>query len=111
MISNINTIANEFVLPITFIATLLIFIGTFYVAMFNKNLKQWHVTPLWYVGLSALFVTLSILVQWTTGSDNPLSYDNVGLMGTTFFVCTVASISTIMLVGTVRLNFKLTRKK
>lgn len=111
MISYLNAFTNQFGLGINFAAHVLIFIGTFYVALHNRNLKQWHVTPLWYAGLCSLFVAITILVQWAIGPEHPLSYWNIGLMGETLLNIAVASIAVIMLISTVRLDLRNAKKR
>ncbi len=111
MISYLNAFTNEFGLLINFVAHTLIFIGTFYVALQNRNLKQWHVTPLWYVGLISLFVSITIVIQWAIGPEHPLSYWNMGMMAETALNVAVASIAVIMLVSTVRLDLRNSKKR
>jgi hypothetical protein len=111
MISYLNAFTNQFGLGINFVAHTLIFIGTFYVALQNRNLKQWHITPLWYAGLLSLFVAITIIIQWSIGPEHPLSYWNIGLMGETLLNVAFAAIAVIMLVGTVRLDLRNAKKR
>ena len=106
MISVLNEFTNSYALSINFIAHIFIFIGTFYVALQNRNLPQWHITPLWYAGLCSLFVAITIILQWAIGPEFPISHYNMGLLGETLFNISVAAIAVIMLIGTVRTDLK-----
>lgn len=106
MIDFLNTITNDYNLIINFVSYNLIFIGTFYVALHNRKLPQWHIAPLWYVGLSSFATSITILIQWLLGPENPLSYSNFGQISEMFVHVTLASVATIMLVGTVRRDLK-----
>lgn len=111
MISFLNAFTNSYALSINFIAHTLIFIGTFYVALQNRNLPHWHITPLWYAGLCSLLVSITIVVQWAIGPEFPLSYWNFGLFAETLFNVSVAAIAAIMLIGTVRSDIKYRKKR
>lgn len=111
MISTLNAFTNSYGLAINFIAHTLIFIGTFYVALHNRKLPQWHITPLWYAGMCSLFVAITIVLQWAIGPEFPLSYWNVGLMGETLLNIAVAAIAVIMLISTVRRDIKESKKR
>jgi hypothetical protein len=90
----INTLDNSTVLhPILAISHLSIFVGAFYVAMFNKRLPLWHTTPLWYAGMGSMFCFITIMLQYAFGSEFPLSYDNVGILGEVFLNMTLAFIA------------------
>jgi hypothetical protein len=106
MISFLNGFTNSYGLIINFIAHTLIFIGAFYVALQNRNLPQWHLTPLWYVGLCALFTSITIVIQWSVGAEHPLSFWNAGVMGETLLNIAVAAIAVIMLIGTVKKDLR-----
>lgn len=111
MIIFFNTFTNTYALAINFIAHVIIFIGTFYVALQNRNLPQWHVTPLWYAGLCSLFVAISIVIQWAVGPEHPLSYWNAGIMGETLLNIAVAAIALIMFIRTVHFDIKFRSKR
>lgn len=104
MITQLNIFTYEYEIIINFIAHILIFLGTFYVALYNRKLPQWHITPLWYVGLTSLLVCVTIVIQWSIGSEHPMSYWNLGKLAETAVNVSVATVSTIMLIGTVRRN-------
>lgn len=106
MITILNTYSYVYDVLINFIAHFIIFIGTFYVALQNRNLPQWHITPLWYVGLFSFLVCISILLQWGIGPEFPLSYFNLGKLAETLVDISVASIAGIMLIATIRKDLR-----
>lgn len=101
MISHITTFLNSLTVPINFVCHLLIFVGSFYVALHNRKIPQWHLTPLWYLGLANLFVSITILTQWVIGPEHPLSYWNIGLVGETICTIILAAIVVTMFAATV----------
>jgi hypothetical protein len=101
MIYNIIVYLNGLTVPLNFISHTLIFIGSFYVAMHNRKLPQWHITPLWYLGLANFFVAITIIIQWTIGPEHPISYWNMGLAASTLCNIILASIVVIMFVITI----------
>ena len=111
MITALNTFIYDYGLIINLIAHFLIFLGSFYVALQNRNLPQWHITPLWYVGLCSILVCMTIIVQWVAGTDHPLSYWNSGKLAETSVNIAVATVATIMLIGTVRKDLRESRKR
>lgn len=68
-------------LPLSFIIHSIIFVGGLYVAIHSRIIPNWLATCLWYVGLSSLFLTITIGIEYTLGSDFPLSYTNLGQIG------------------------------
>lgn len=111
MISFLNAFTNIYALSINFIAHSLIFIGAFYVALHNRRLPQWHITPLWYMGLFSLLISITIILQWAIGPEFPLSYWNAGIMVETLSNISVAIVAVIMLVGTVMSDIKHRKKR
>lgn len=99
MITYLNDIINMYDHIINFIAYLIIFIGAFYVAIYNKRMPLWHVTPLWYVGLFAVFNCIIIICQFFLGTEFPLSYDTLGQMSNVLFNISVSAITIIMMVA------------
>ena len=106
MITTLMYWANDWHLITNFIAHTIIFIGAFYVAMYNTKLPHWHVTPLWYVGLASVATSISILVQWTLGAEHPLSFWNIGGFTEIALNIAIAAIAFIMLVVTVKRKLK-----
>ena len=85
-----------------FIAHVIIFVGAFYGAMYNKVLPVLQETPLWYTGLCSLFVAFTILLEWSFGSDFPLSYKNFGLIGEVTMDISLAFLAITMIINTVK---------
>ena len=111
MITQLNLFAYNYEMIINFIAHFLIFLGSFYVALQNRNLPQWHITPLWYVGLSSIVVCFTIVCQWAIGPEFPLSYWNLGNLAETAVNISVAAVAGIMLIGTVRRDIHEAKKR
>jgi hypothetical protein len=96
---------------VNFISHMLIFMGTFYVAIHNRNLPPWHITPLWYVGVFSLLTAFTIVCQWAIGPEFPLSYWNLGQLAESLVDLALASIATIMLIGTIRQDIRESKKR
>lgn len=111
MITFLNSFNYLYEIVINFIAHILIFLGTFYVALHNRKLPPWHITPLWYVGLFSIFTAITIVVQWALGPEHPLSYFNIGRLSETLFNCAVATIAMVMLFGTAIRDYKESKKR
>ncbi len=111
MITLLNEFNHSYNILINFTAHLIIFIGTLYVALHNRNLKQWHITPLWYVGLMSMLTAMTIVCQWAIGHEYPLSYWNLGQLTETLSNVSLAVVALIMLVGTVRLDLRNSKKR
>lgn len=107
MIATIDTYA----LVINFFAHMLIFVGSFYVVMHNRRLPKWHVTPLWYVGLSALACNIAIALQWGLGTEFPLSYANIGLITETCLNISLATLAAIFFSVTVLVDMKESKRR
>jgi hypothetical protein len=93
---------DSMLLFLNLLCHLSVFCGAFYVVLHNKSLPLWHVTPLWYVGLSCFANALSILMQYAFGTEFPLSYTNVGLMTETSLNVSLSAIALIVLFGTTK---------
>lgn len=111
MITALNIFTYHYEMIINFIAHFLIFLGSFYVALQNRNLPQWHVTPLWYVGLCSILVCITVIVQWAIEPEHPLSYFNLGNLAETAVNVAVSAVATIMLIGTIRRDLYERRKR
>lgn len=97
---------DDTLLFLNFICHMVIFIGSFYIALHNRNLPKWHVTPLWYVGLSSFACAITILCQWGMGPNFPLSYHNIGTLTEVFSNISLSAIAVIFLTLTVRKDIK-----
>jgi len=71
-------IVSSINLPLSFLIHTIIFIGGLYVAIHSRIIPSWLATCLWYVGLASLFVAITIGIEYTLGSDFPMSYTNLG---------------------------------
>lgn len=101
MITEIIVFLNSLIVPINFVCHMLVFIGSFYVALHNRNLPTWHITPLWYLGLANFLVAITILVQWYFGPEHPLSYWNMGMVTETICYIILAIMVLILFAVTV----------
>lgn len=111
MITEITVWLKGYSVPVIFVCHLITFIGIFYVVLHNRKMPQWHITPLWYLGLANLFVVTSILIQWTIGVEHPLSYWNLGILGETLIEIILASFVLIMFSETVWADLKGRRQR
>lgn len=83
-----------------------IFTAIFIFILKNHKLPGWHTTPLWWVGLSSLLCSISILIQYIFGSTFVLSYKNVGLI-----LEVILNGSLALLALTFLITFFLTKKE
>jgi len=74
---------NEYALFLNLLCHLCIFTGALYVVLHSTKLPKWHITPLWYAGLSCLLTAITILLGYAFGNEFPLSYANLGVVGET----------------------------
>lgn len=111
MITVLNFFNYQYEIIINFVAHFFIFIGTFYVALQNRKLPQWHVTPLWYMGIFAFLTCVSIVCQWSMGSEFPLSYYNIGQLCKTLVSVSIGVVALIMLTTTVKKDIKESKKR
>lgn len=106
MITELTLWLNDWEPIVNFILHIAIFVSMFYVAMHNRNLRKWQITPLWYAGLASLLAGLTIIVQWTLGAEHPLSYWSMGRLAETLFNATIASIAIGMFLETIAADIK-----
>lgn len=113
MITALTAFFNSSTLLINFLCHSVVFIGILYVAIHNRELKSWVITPLWYLGLTSGFVCATIVVQWAVGPEHPVSYWTLGVLGEIASHIILATISFILFVKTLKadLNYKRLRKK
>lgn len=111
MITLLNEFNYKYSIIINFLAHFLIFIGACYVALQNRRLPQWHVTPLWYLGLFSFLTCSTIVCQWAIGPEFPLSYWNLGYLCQTLTNMSMAAIAVIMLTSTLRKDLKARKQR
>lgn len=111
MIVELMSFFNSNQLVVNFISHFFIFIGTTYVAIHNRHLPQWHVTPLYYVGLFSFLTCFTIVCQWSIGPEFPLSYWNLGQLAQSCVYVVLGILATIMLVTTVKKDIIESKKR
>lgn len=111
MIIELTLWLNHWEPVVNFILHIAIFVSMFYVAIHNRNLRKWQITPLWYAALASLLAGITILIQWTLGSEHPLSYWSIGRLAETLFNATVASIAVGMFLETIAADLKHRKKR
>jgi hypothetical protein len=113
MITSLAVFFNSWTLLLNFVSHFVVFIGILYVAIHNRELKSWVITPLWYLGLTSGFVCATIVVQWAVGPEHPMSYWTLGVVGEIMSHFVLAAISFILFIKTLKadLNYKRLRKK
>lgn len=70
---------SSFNMQLNFFFHIVIFSGAFIVAFKNERLPHWHVTPLWWIGLTSLLCATTIVLQYIFGPAFTLAYKNVGI--------------------------------
>lgn len=78
MISAALNFLENYSLVINFICHLIIFLGGFYVAMHSRVLPRWATTCIWYIGVSSLLVSVTIVAEWICGQSYQLSHFMMG---------------------------------
>lgn len=92
---------QEIALPINLVCLLVIFIGGLYVAIHSRIIPMWVRTPLWYLGATSFIVSLSIVFEWTLGSEFVFSYSKFGSVGEIIINMILAIFALLMLFHTV----------
>jgi hypothetical protein len=95
-------LAGEIVLFVNLMCHIIIFYGALYVVLHNKRLPTWHVTPLWYAGLSCLLTAITIVLGYAFTDAFPLSYANLGVIGETSLNVCLASIAIMFFISTAK---------
>lgn len=93
---------NTWNLLINFLCHAVVFVGILYTAIHNRELKEWVITPLWYLGLTSGFVCVTVLVQWVVGPEHPMSYWTLGQLGETGSHIILAAICGTLFLKTVK---------
>lgn len=81
MINEIVGFFNSWTLLINFVCHIIIFFSVFYVAVHNRELKPWIITPLWWLAITSGFTASTVVVQWAIGPEHPMSYWTLGVLG------------------------------
>ena len=102
MIVSIIGVFNTWALLINFLCHLIIFVGLLYVAVHNRELENWVITPLWYLGIMSGFVCTTIITQWVVGPEHPMSYWTFGMLGETGSHIILAAICFLLFAKTVK---------
>lgn len=89
-------------LPLNFLNCVILFVGSLYVTLHCRTLPNWLVTPLWYTGVSAFLISVTIVLQWFLGKEFSLSYYNVGLFGELLLNTSLAVTIGLLFVNTVK---------
>lgn len=97
MILEIVNAVQDVQMVVNFLAHTAIFIGTLFIAVYSKHLPVWHVTPLWYAGLTSCFTAITVVCEWAFGPEFPLSYSMLGIFGETALNIAIAAIALIMM--------------
>lgn len=111
MITQLTLWLNDLEPFVNFIVHISIFVSMFYIALHNRNLKQWQITPLWYAGLISLLCSITILIQWALGPEHPMSYWSIGRLAETLFNITIAVIAVAVFCDTIVADFKYRKKR
>lgn len=87
---------------------LVIFFGSFYVAMHNRVINDAVITLLWYVGLASFFNVALIVLGYFFGDveDFPLTYDNLGHISEAIFAGVVATTIGTLFFLTVKTDYQ-----
>lgn len=102
MIISLVGFLNTWNLVIYFLCHFVIFVGVLYTAIHNRELTEWVVTPMWYLGLMSAFVCSTIIVQWTLGPENPISFWTLGQLGSIGSDVILASICAVYFFKTIK---------
>lgn len=100
MITNFLNFVYPYELVLSFICHIMIFFGGLYSAIHSRMIPHWTSTCLWYIGLASMFNAIIILLDWTLGPEHPMSYSNLGLLGSVLLHVTLAVTVAILFVNT-----------
>jgi len=106
MISELLTFFDFWSFLLLFICHSVTFACSLYIAVHNRELKPWVITPLWYLGICSAFAGLTIVIEWALGPDHPISYSNIGILGETAFQIILALIMFLTFLDTVKTDLK-----
>lgn len=92
----------QILLPFYFLIYCFIFGCSLYIAVYNKTIANWIITPLWYIGLSSLFINATIALEWIYGEKFSMSYSEIGFIGEIAFAASVAVTLALLFFNTVK---------
>lgn len=101
MIDSINLIILTHEYLILFISHLIIFVGSFYVAMHSRIIPTWLTTCIWYIGLSSLFTLITIMIEWFLGPYEAFSYSNLRFFSQYLPILSISITVFLMFINTV----------
>jgi len=90
---------------------MIVFLGGLYVAIHSRIMPTWASTSIWYVGVSSLFVALTIVIEWIAGTHHSLSYNMLGHFGEAVMNINLAILVLLMFFYTVFQDMKYKRKR
>lgn len=106
MITEIVAFFNSWTLLINFVCHAAIFVSVFYVAVHNRELKPWIITPLWWLAAISGFTAVTVVIQWAIGPEHPMSYWTLGVLGEISSHIVLAAICFTLFLQTIRLDLK-----
>jgi len=106
MITSVVAFFNSWLMLINFFCHSAIFISILYVAVHNRDLQNWIITPLWYLASLSGFTALTIVTQWAVGPEHPMSYWTLGVLGELGSHIVLACISIILMLKTLKTDLE-----
>lgn len=106
MITEVVSFFNHWIMLIAFICHSVVFACSLYIAVHNRNLEHWIVTPLWYLGIFSGFTATTVIIQWSIGPENPLSYWTLGILGELTLHIIIAVMMFLIFFNTLKTDLK-----
>lgn len=75
---------------VDFVCYLIIFMSSFYVAIHARNIPNWLITSVWYIGVMAFLSLITIVIELFFGPEHPLSNKNLGTLTETMMLIVIA---------------------
>lgn len=75
---------------VDFVCYLIIFMSSFYVAIHARNVPNWLITSVWYIGVMAFLSLTTIIIELFFGPEHPLSNKNLGTLTETMLLVVLA---------------------
>lgn len=111
MISSIVAYFNSWTMLINFICHTTIFGSILYVAIHNRDMPNWILTPLWWLAAISGFTATTVVVQWVAGPENPMSYWTLGILGEISSHIVLAIISFGLFLQTIKTDLQNRKKR